>query len=108
MSFPGLQQKLVGEMAAGKVAGAHFAQQRCLSAAAVFSELTPWMKIAARWRCSRARHFALEDGTSDGDTRINNWDGAHQAGRVGMTGTGEDRFGCRDSLNAGDRIASKL
>ena len=62
-------------MAAGKVAGAaHFAQQRCLSAAAVFSELTPQMKIAALWRCSRARHFALEDGTSDGDTRIRNWD----------------------------------
>jgi hypothetical protein len=91
----GLQRKLLGEMAAGKVAGTHFSQQRRLCTAAVLSEPAARMKIAAQRRCSRTRHLAPEDRTSAGNTRIRNRDGAHQRGRVGMTGTGEDRFGCR-------------
>ena len=42
-----LQRKLLREMAAGEVAGAHFAQQRRLAAAAILGEPATRMKIAA-------------------------------------------------------------
>jgi hypothetical protein len=47
-SITRLATKLLGEVAADKVAEAYFAQQRCFPAAAVFSELAARMKIAAR------------------------------------------------------------
>jgi hypothetical protein len=60
------------------------------------------MKTAARRRRRRTRHLAFEDRTRAGGTRIGNRDGAHQGGRVGMTGTREDGFCCRQFNDLAD------